>query len=233
MSDQVKPPEAGSLSRTGRDPDGERHAMANDGVKVEAMGGMICGPGLRRRWSVSLAALLAAVLGVAACGGGSPNSPGVARGPTTTAAGHPAGSSTQAGGLLAYAACMRSHGVPNFPDPTGSGGLSKPAVVSALQAVSNSQGEAAQNACGHLLPAGGSLSGQPTQTITAQQQQDYLNAAACMRSHGVTGFPDPTFSDGHVSLDIPSSIDSHSAQFTRARQTCEKLIPVGLPYSGS
>ncbi len=127
---------------------------------------------------------------------------------------------------------MRSHGVPNFPDPGSSGGIDdKRAVVSALQQVSNSQAEAAQSACRHLLPPGGSLSGQASQPVTAQDQQDYLKAAACMRSHGITNFPDPTFSGGSVSLRIPSSIDTKSTQFTRAAQTCTKLIPRGLPYS--
>jgi hypothetical protein len=75
------------------------------------------------------------------------------------------------------------------------------------------------------------LSGQPSQTITAQDQQDYLKAAACLRSHGITNFPDPTFSDGTVKFDIPSSIDTHSTQFIPAAQICAKLIPAGLPYS--
>jgi hypothetical protein len=52
-----------------------------------------------------------------------------------------------------------------------------------------------------------------------------------MRSHGITNFPDPVFSDGNVNLPIPSSIDTHSTQFTQAAQTCTKLIPAGLPYS--
>jgi hypothetical protein len=127
---------------------------------------------------------------------------------------------------------MRSHGVPNFPDPSGGGGISKPAIVSALQAVSSSQAQAAQNACNHLLPAGG-LGGQASQTVTAQDQHDYLNAAACMRSHGITNFPDPVFSGGNVSFPIPSTINTNSTQFTQARQKCEKLIPAGLPDSGS
>ena len=72
-----------------------------------------------------------AVLGVAvaACSGGS-KSPTVATAgsqPTTTAA--PAGGSGLSGQTPlaqaeAYSQCMRSHGVPNFPDPvlTASGG---------------------------------------------------------------------------------------------------------------
>jgi hypothetical protein len=77
------------------------------------------------------------------------------------------------------------------------------------------------------------LSGKPDPTITASEQQDYLNAAACMRSHGITNFPDPTFSGGHVDVSIPPSIDQSSTQFTHAAQICTKLIPSGLPYSAS
>jgi hypothetical protein len=50
---------------------------------------------------------------------------------------------------------MRTHGVPNFPDPTGSGGNSKEAAIRAFKKVSNSQVLAAQTACQHLQPNGG------------------------------------------------------------------------------
>jgi hypothetical protein len=127
---------------------------------------------------------------------------------------------------------MRSHGVPSFPDPDGSGGIPKQAVVSALQAVSSAQAQAAGNACNHLMPGGG-LSGQPSQTITAQDQHYYLEAVACLRAHGFPGFPDPVFSGGSVSFQIPSSIDTTSTQFIHAQQVCSKLIPAGLPHSGN
>jgi hypothetical protein len=179
--------------------------------------------------------LASLALGAAACGGASPTR--VASGSTdpssasgaTSAGGH-AQASTDATGLLAYASCMRSHGVANFPDPDGSGQIPKQLVLPAARAVSDAKFRAAGDACSHLLPAGG-LSGHDNLTITAQDQQDYLRAVACMRSHGFPTFPDPSFSGGRVSLQLPSSIDQNSAAFTRAAQTCRKLIPVGLPYS--
>ena len=199
-------------------------------------------PRKRPRWRrapsaplCSYAWLLAAAVVVTACGGG-PSTPHVASGATTTttAATSPsARSTTHTTGLLAYASCMRSHGVPNFPDPSGDGGIPKQAVISAMQQVSNSQANAAQSACRNALPAGGSLSGQAYHPVTARDQHDYLKVAACMRSHGVPNFPDPNFSGGNVSFPIPSSTDTHSTQFNEARQTCQKLIPAGLPYSGS
>ena len=182
------------------------------------------------RATLTTAGILAVGVAVAGCGGGT-SSPGVAH-LSSTAADSSAGGSTQATGLLAYATCMRSHGVPNFPDPNSSGGIDdKRAVVRALQGVSSSQAEAAQHHCQHLIPAGEGLGGKASRPVTAQQQHYYLNAAACVRSHGVPNFPDPNFSEGKVNFSIPSSIDTHSTQFTQARQTCTKLIPPGLPYS--
>jgi hypothetical protein len=94
-------------------------------------------------------------------------------------------------------------------------------------AVSVSQVRALEDGpCNHLLVA-------PSQgpTITLADRADYLAAAACMRSHGLSGFPDPTFQDNNVQTDIPSSIDQSSATFKSAAAICTKLIPAGLPYS--
>ena len=168
--------------------------------------------------ATSVAAAAAFVLVGAGCGGG--RSAGLATQSAT---------SQQATGLVAYAACMRSHGVASFPDPVGSAGIPKEAVVSAFRQVSISKAEAAQNDCRHVLPAGGSLSGQVSQRITAQDQQDYLKAAACMRSHGFSDFPDPKFHNNSVQVNIPSNINQNSSQFTSAVTTCTKLIPAGLP----
>jgi hypothetical protein len=189
----------------------------------------------RLRAALMTAAILAAGVAVAACGG--PSTPGVvtdstATTTTTTTASSSIGAGAQATGLVAYAACMRSHGVPNFPDPGGKGGIPKPALITALKDVSSSQAQTAQNDCKDVLPAGG-LSGQPVQTIPVGDQRDYLRAVACLRAHGITDFPDPVFSGGGVHFSIPASINTNSTQFIQAQQICEKLIPAGLPDSGS
>jgi hypothetical protein len=173
-----------------------------------------------RRAAVVAAGSLAVGVAVAACGGG-PSTPGAASGSTATA---PAGSCAagKASCVEAFTSCMGSHGVP-LPAP-GTGG---PNAEAHARTMINSHG-AAYNACKHLLPAG-----RTSPTITVREQRDYLRAAACMRSHGIASFPDPTFSGGQVSFPIPSSIDTHSTRFAQARLTCEKLIPEGLPYSGS
>ena len=171
----------------------------------------------RARAAAVITVMASAALLTAACSG-SPSSTGSGRSPN-------AGGSANSQGL-AYSRCVRSRGVPDFPDPDSSGQIPKEAVIRALRGVSDSRARAATNACANLNPAG-----QGNPTLTAQEQQDYLKAAACMRSHGITNFPDPTFPGGRVNLSIPSSIDTKSRQFTQAAQTCTKLIPAGLPYS--
>ena len=183
------------------------------------------GPGPRPPWprraqAAGVITVMAAALLAAACSG-SPSSTGPGGSPT-------AGGSANSSSAVAYSRCVRSHGVPNFPDPQGTTGIPKEAVVRALREVSDSRAKAATNACANLNPAG-----QESPALTAQEQHDYLRAAACMRSHGITNFPDPTFPGGHVNLSIPSSIDTKSRQFTQAAQTCTELIPAGLPYSRS
>ena len=103
--------------------------------------------------------------------------------------------------------------------------------MSAFQAVGSSQAAAASQACRDLLGAGGSLSGNGSQPVTVQDREDYLRAAACIRSHGFSSFPDPTFQNNSVQTNIPSGIDQDSAQFKSAATICTKLIPAGLPYS--
>jgi hypothetical protein len=126
---------------------------------------------------------------------------------------------------------MRAHGLPKFPDPT-SGGVFDKSVLQQM-GYSTSQLRAVQDGpCKNILPTT-APSAPNSGTITAQQQQDYIDAVACMRSHGFTNFPDPTFSGGHVTLTPPPGVDTSSTQFTHAQHICQQLIPAGLPYSGS
>lgn len=59
-------------------------------------------------------------------------------------------STTQQNRAVAYTNCLRSHGVPGFPDPTGGGEI--PNIPLQQLGVSNSQLQAAQQACQSLSP---------------------------------------------------------------------------------
>ena len=134
------------------------------------------------------------------------------------------GVGTGAAGIK-YTACMRSHGVPRFPDPDAQGTLT--ITVSAALNPSSPIFQSAEADCGHLLPARKGLS-------HAQQQRmktRLLAFAACMRSHGFPRYPDPTFgSGGMVSQGFGRSdgIDPGSPLFRAAQKTCQgKAVPGG------
>ncbi|MGA8296572.1 MAG: hypothetical protein WB770_05985 [Acidimicrobiales bacterium] len=135
-----------------------------------------------------LAAIAAATIALlfAACGTNSA-SPGVAHIGSTSTTNLSAVSqgSTHAGnyaGALKYAQCMRTHGQPNFPDPTLSG------TVRYVGQLGTPQFNSANKACEHFLPSGGQASG----AQIAAAETAGLKFAHCMRTHGVANFPDPS-----------------------------------------
>jgi hypothetical protein len=177
-----------------------------------------------RRLLILTPAVAVAALSLLAAGCGSGDSSGVGSVASSTTA-----ATTRQTGARAFAHCMRSRGVPTFPDPDSSGGFPKPQVVDARKS-DPSRFDPANSACRHLLPNGGNG---PAQTITPGDRGDYVRAAACVRSHGFPDFPDPTFQNNNVRVDIPSSINQDSSQFKSAARICTRLIPAGLPYSRS
>jgi len=127
---------------------------------------------------------------------------------------------------------MRTHGEPNVPEPTIDGnGVHISANPGSGVDPNSPQFTAANNACKHLIRTKGGVSG--GNTITPTDQADYLKAAACMRSHGVPNFPDPTFQNNRVEFNTTTPIDTNSSQYKSALATCQKLIPAGLPYSSA
>jgi len=185
------------------------------------------GTSIVRRRPLILASIVAVgAFALLASGCGGSDSPGVANVASTTTA----ATTTPQTGPVAFARCMRSHGVPRFPDPNPNGEFDGIKVKQAGGSVS--QVRAAQSECDYLLPNGIVPLG-PRYTITRADQVDYLKGAACMRRHGFPNFPDPTFQNHNVQFSIPSTIEQDASQFKSAAATCQKLIPAGLPYSGS
>jgi hypothetical protein len=106
------------------------------------------------------------------------------------ASGSPAASSpsTNFQKAVAFSRCVRTRGVPKWPDPTSSGGISK---ESAQQlGVSNSELQSALNACEHLLPRTGNIDDEPA--ALHQWWSQMLHFAQCMHSRGVPNWPDPS-----------------------------------------
>jgi hypothetical protein len=186
--------------------------------------------------------LAASALLAAGCGGGT-KTPTVAHlGSSTSSSGSSSsvGSSASSAGsshsgsaspdseAVAYSACVRAHGVPNFPDPkvTTNGNEVKVAIGINPSISSNPHFQSAQEACRKLLPNGGP-GGEGNHQISAQEQAEYLKAAACIRAHGLPNFPDPTFEGGGVHVSH-KGLNLSSPQAHAAEQACESLIPGGL-----
>jgi hypothetical protein len=195
-----------------------------------------------RREALPVAALLAAVslamLGAACSGSGS-----------GTGSGSPnAEGSTTSASYVAYSACMRSHGVPSYPDPDSSGSLPKPDAHHL--GVSSSQLRTTQEACQHLLPNTGRaitaesiskcmMADDCPQALVQQVLGEERSFARCMRSRGVPNWPDPTIdSQGRPVFAISISKDGfnpYSPPIWAKGNACSHLMPnlPGAPFQVS
>jgi hypothetical protein len=166
---------------------------------------------------LTVAALLSGVL-MAGCGGSSTSPTG---GASISAS---AASAVESG--VAFARCIRSHGVPSFADPKVTGQTVR---MGSPRTIESPVFQSAMHSCQRLLPKGPPSSGLPS----SQAQARMLAVSACMRKHGISGFPDPSTSppsspagnsaivgNGGYYLAIPKSIDTSSPAFERAAAAC-------------
>jgi hypothetical protein len=184
--------------------------------------------GRSRRAGPVAAALVAATLLVAACGGDEPKTPSVAGDDSSK----PAQDGGSAGGgkradALAYARCMRSHGVQSFPDPNSEGEIALNATPENGLDFNNPRMKAAMEACKELEPV---LSEGDRET----QHAGALKFAKCMRENGLPDFPDPPPPDSGPETQGSDSgqpqgddVDPESPAYKRAMQACRDLVPSG------
>lgn len=171
--------------------------------------------GVRARRTVpSIAGLIAIGLLVSGCGGSSPS----------RSAGRPSAASFGKQ-FVAFAVCMRSHGLPDYPDPqiSSSGGQVHVKISPGSLNPNSPAFKTATKACHELVPNGGAPGAAAANS--AQDQAQGLKFAVCMRSHGVPKFPDP---DHDGAFDLPSGINPQAPQFQRAMQACNKVHPSSL-----
>jgi hypothetical protein len=140
--------------------------------------------------------------------------------PLSSHASSPSEQSRQAE-LLQFSQCMRSHGVPNFPDLSATAGIlnglahsgvnpGAPAFQSALHACKK------YNAAGGVTPA-----------QSAAETAKLLRFSQCMRSHGVPDYPDPTIGPvGEQVMDL-RGIDLSNPTFQAASKACQEFVPGG------
>jgi hypothetical protein len=165
-------------------------------------------PSLPIKWMATIAALLG--LAVIAAGCGSSNSPGSA------------GSESVKAQFLAYARCMRAHGVSDFPDPTTSPGGGVAFQINGGPGSNlnhnNPTFKLASHACRPLFPGG-----QHAQTPSTANVAAEVRWARCMRSHDLPRFPDPNSQGAFDS----SKFDESSPAFQTASKACKSQQPTG------
>jgi hypothetical protein len=164
---------------------------------------------------LALAAVAAVGLLASSCGGSSDEGVAEVDSTQTTTTDSDAPNMSKRDALVAFAACMRENGVPNFPDPTPSGGglrLGTEGIDT-----DSPQFQTAERTCRELLPNGGEQSAQEQE----EQLQEALEHSACMRENGVPNFPDPTAAEGGgIELEFPRGVDPSSPQFKAAENVC-------------
>jgi len=210
---------------------------------------------LRRTPFVPASAFLVLVL--AACTGSAASPNGVltlaTNGPDSSAAPSATPIADPKDAMLAYAKCMRDHGI-DMPDPvivesngggSGDAGFSTGKSVAGGQAVNPKDDpgfRTADTACRPLIA--GMIKDLGPSTMSAEQQQAFLDFSKCMREHDVP-MPDPQFSGGGVSIQIggddPASpnLDPQSPVFRKAQDACRDDLPgakggvLGAPTTSS
>lgn len=180
----------------------------------------LMGGSLRWRSAALLAALVTLGTGLAGCGGGSPKASSIAGCSPSGCSSASASASVEAMAVK-FAECVRSHGIPDFPDPTiGSNGLPNFPHRSDKNATTDSPaGHAAEQACQQDLPH----LGPQTPAAKAGANAAAVKYATCMRSNGVPTFPDPA-GQGVIQIsNATGTLDPSSPAFQKAHTACKSL----------
>jgi hypothetical protein len=125
--------------------------------------------------------------------------------------------------FLKFSGCMRSHGVPNFPDPGSNGIQFTPG--SGINPASPAF-KSAQARCKKLLPGGGpKAASAPPPSASAVRAA--LTWARCIRKHGVPNFPDPSTNGSQAGLffrgvvfPVGPDFNPESPAFKQAQASC-------------
>lgn len=184
---------------------------------------------MRRSLVPTLAAVLALMVSVTACGADA-EEPGVATlNGTDAGSGEDGDDGAEAGSeqdleeqALEFAECMRENGVPDFPDPQVEDGRIQ-MRVGGPDGGADLDPEAvdkAMEACQDLAPRGG---GNFSSEDRQEMQDAFLEYAQCMRDNGYD-MPDPDFSEGGGGL-FRMQGEPDDPAFKKAQEACEDKLP--------
>jgi hypothetical protein len=174
---------------------------------------------MNKRFGI-LATLALTLAVMAACARNGTNDPQVASaqtgGPKASASASPT-PSDDPDAPLKFSQCMRAHGLPWFPDPSG-GKLG----VAVPKGFDSKKMDAAQQACKQYMPDGGAAHKPNPEELELARKM-----AKCMRENGVPNFPDPS-PDGGLAIDGNKlGTGPGDPTFDKAEKACSKYVPEG------
>jgi len=121
-----------------------------------------------------------------------------------------------------YAACIRAHGVPDFPDPDPDGNFSGGDAKN----LDRTKLVPAMEACQDL--ATGTI-GKATSQMTADQADKFRAYAGCMRDHGIDmPDPDPNGSLLTWAQSWQSTVNTGDPHFKTSSDACQKQLNLDL-----
>jgi hypothetical protein len=156
-------------------------------------------------------------------GGSSPG--GSSQGGSSQGGSSPASGAGQAMTVMRQLAhCIRSHGMPGWPDPVINPLTSSPDWPPNAPRVPASILQACQSIANRLPP-----DVQDSQPPTPASMQALLRYARCMRSHGIPGWPDPN-ALGEFPLTTQMAAQVKGPVDRRASSACIRYVPGGTQY---
>ena len=167
---------------------------------------------------------------LAACSANAAGPSGVATlesaAPGAQASAEPSASLDPEAARLAFAECMRDHGI-DMPDPETATGPGGGAFAFGTQDGDAEEFEAALDACDHFLEQAAG----ERREIDPEMQDRMLEFASCMREHGIP-MPDPN-TDGGIMIQRndngtvsngDDTMDPSSPEFQEAQEACQPIL---------
>jgi hypothetical protein len=185
---------------------------------------------MRRAAAPLVGGLLALLIAACSSAAAAPSGVATLQSPDPSGSGDPRASPSASlspeDAALAFARCMREHGIP-MDDPKVGGGANGPISISiGGPGIDTEKLEAAQEACGGFMGVSG-----PKGTMPPDLLDKLVEYASCMREHGID-FPDPQTNGGGVIIGGPGSkdaLDPSSPKFQAAHEACRSIMPDGGP----
>lgn len=133
---------------------------------------------------------------------------------------------------MAFARCMRSHGVTHWPDPDSNGQFAKSKLSLRQLGVVPVQLQTARKACQGLYPT----SGQSADAQDHQMMVAMFRFARCVRARGVSNWPDPVAESDAGEPNTPGfprnmpNVNQDAPQVKAAMKDCQHLM-AGIGYA--